>query len=94
MRTRLLTAIAIIGFLSCAGCAGDEFKEPLGYSVRQAVTAQKLAAVPSSDTPVVGLDGQYAKNVMENYRKPASNAPAGPTPMQINLDTGSGSSAK
>lgn len=93
MRARLLTAIVIIGFLACSGCAAEEFKEPLGASVRQAVEAQKLAAVPSSDTPVVGLDGQYAKGVMDTYRKPAGNAKAGPTPMQINLDTAKGNSS-
>ncbi|HBE95406.1 MAG TPA: hypothetical protein DDW80_08210 [Desulfovibrio sp.] len=96
MRARLLTAIAIIGFLACSGCAGDEFREPLGASVRQAVEAQKLAAVPSSDTPVTGLDGQYTKNVMENYRKPSAATPAksGSKPLQINMNSGSSSGSK
>jgi hypothetical protein len=97
MRNRLLTAIALIGFLACSGCAADEFKEPLGYSVRQAVEAQKLAAVPSSDTPVVGLDGQYAKKVMENYRKPPESYSSVNKQLQINLGDGgfgSGSNKK
>lgn len=94
MRARMLTAIAIIGFLACSGCAAEEFKEPLGASVRQAVEAQKLAAVPSSDTPVVGLDGHYAKGVMDTYRKPPASTPAkgGSKPLQINMNNNSGNS--
>ncbi|WP_449242261.1 hypothetical protein [Desulfovibrio sp.] len=83
--TRLLTAIAIIGFLACAGCASEEFKEPLGASVRQAVAAQKLAAAPAGDAPVVGLDGVYAKGVMDNYHKPPKSSSETKKTLQLNL---------
>lgn len=83
--TRLLTTIAIIGFLACAGCAADEFKEPLGASVRQAVAAQKLAAAPPSDAPVVGLDGAYAQGVMDNYRKPPKSSSKTQKTLQLNF---------
>jgi hypothetical protein len=79
--TRLLTAIAIIGFLACAGCAADEFKEPLGASVRQAVAAQKLAAAPAGDAPVVGL---------ANYRKPPTSSSETQKTLQLNFGDSGG----
>ncbi len=87
---RLLTAIAIIGFLACAGCAADEFKEPLGASVRQAVAAQKLAAAPAGDAPVVGLDGVYAQGVMDNYRKPPTSSSETQKTLQLNFGDSGG----
>lgn len=68
------TAFALILLAATlAGCA--ETRPPLadtwGLSVRMAVENQKLDPTPPTDRPVAGLDGVFAKNALDAYRKTA-----------------------
>lgn len=71
------TAAAITG----SGCASAPRSQPLadtwGTSARMAVEAQKLDPAPKGDAPVAGLDGVFAKNAMDAYRKSAEPDPTG-----------------
>lgn len=73
-RSALSLAIAAAALTqSLTGCA--ETRPPLadtwGLSVRMAVESQKLDPTPANDRAVTGLDGPYAKNALEIYRKSA-----------------------
>lgn len=78
--------IAIVLFAAAAamastGCARTPRDYPLadtwGMSARMAVEAQKLDPTPKGDAPVAGLDGVFAKNAMDAYRKSAEPDPTG-----------------
>lgn len=95
MLTRILTYVSILGFLALAsGCAVEEFQEPMGFSVRQAMQSQRLVTEPADDTPVEGLDGVKAKGVMDAYRKPPeANSGSGQKESNVlNLQVGGSSS--
>lgn len=97
MLTRILTYMSIIGFLALtAGCATEEFKEPLGFSVRQAIQSQRLVTEPADDTPVEGLDGVKAKGLMDAYHKPPEAQPSdgGKESSVLNLQLGGSSGNK
>ena len=70
-------ALVLLGLLS--GCGLDAARPPLddtwGLSVRMAVENQKLDPTPASDRPVAGLDGVYARNALEAYRKSSEADP-------------------
>lgn len=69
--TALLLATA--GLTLLAGCGFEATPPALdatwGMSVRMAVENQKLDPTPASDRPVAGLDGVFAKNALDGYRK-------------------------
>ena len=69
-------ALAVAGL---SGCGLDAARPPLdatwGLSVRMAVENQKLDPTPASDRPVAGLDGVYAKNAYDAYRKSSEADP-------------------
>ncbi|GEM_PF-994493 len=72
-----LVLSVLLGLL--AGCGLDAARPPLdatwGLSVRMAVENQKLDPTPASDRPVAGLDGVYARNALEAYRKSSEADP-------------------
>ena len=74
-----LFATTFVALSLLAGCGFEPTRPPLdatwGLSVRMAVENQKLDPTPASDRAVVGLDGVYAKNVMDGYRKSAEYDP-------------------
>ncbi|MDD4952818.1 MAG: hypothetical protein PHV85_09740 [Desulfovibrionaceae bacterium] len=73
LRNILLLALTLLS----AACAASEPRQPFGASVRMAVENQKLCPGPADDSPVLGLDGRYGQNVMDNYHnRPAANSPA------------------
>lgn len=74
LNTRILNFIAALWALAMLpGCGLEPTRPALdatwGLSVRMAVENQKLDPTPASDRAVVGLDGVYARNAMEAYRK-------------------------
>ncbi|MBU1040968.1 MAG: hypothetical protein KKF77_07725 [Proteobacteria bacterium] len=74
MNARTLTFIAALSALALlSGCGMEPTRPALdatwGMSVRMAVENQKLDPTPASDRAVVGLDGVYARNALEAYRK-------------------------
>ncbi len=84
MQTRtLLSTTALMAALSAlallAGCGAEAARPPLdatwGLSVRMAVENQKLDPSLGSDRPVTGLDGVFAKNALDGYRKGAEYDP-------------------
>jgi hypothetical protein len=95
----MILRYAIILILLCtalAACA--ETRPPLadtwGVSVRTAVEAQKLNPAPPTDRPMAGLDGAFAKNALDAYRKTAepgqqSGADKG-QPVELMLSTKGG----
>ncbi|MBN2139821.1 MAG: hypothetical protein JW718_02330 [Desulfovibrionaceae bacterium] len=73
LRNILLLALALLS----AACVTSEPKQPFGASVRMAVENQKLCPGPADDSPVLGLDGRYGQNVMDNYHnRPTAGSPA------------------
>ena len=73
-------ALALLGLsVLLGGCGLDAARPPLdatwGLSVRMAVENQKLDPTPASDRPVAGLDGVYAKNAYDAYRKSSEADP-------------------
>lgn len=93
LRTSALVIILLaLGLGACA-----ETKPPLadtwGLSVRMAVENQKLDPTPATDRPVVGLDGVYAKNSLDAYRKssePGAQDAAKGQPVELMLSTKGG----
>lgn len=82
MHARLaIVLFAAAAGLIASGCARAPREYPLadtwGTSVRMAVEAQKLDPAPKGDAPVAGLDGVFAKNAMDAYRKSAEPDPTG-----------------
>lgn len=73
----LLTLLGAACAASLSGCA--ETRPPLaetwGLSVRMAVENQKLDPTPGTDRAVTGLDGVYARNALETYRKSSEPDP-------------------
>jgi hypothetical protein len=69
-----LSALALI-----AGCGLQPQRPALdatwGLSVRMAVENQKLDPTLGGDRPVAGLDGVYARNALEAYRKSSEADP-------------------
>lgn len=78
--------------LLCAALlpACAETRPPLadtwGLSVRMAVENQKLDPTPAGVRPVAGLDGVFAKNAMDAYRKSAEPDPAADKAREKPLD--------
>jgi hypothetical protein len=81
MNARILSITAFSTLALLAGCGAEASRPPLdatwGLSVRMAVENQKLDPTPASDRPVVGLDGVFARNAMEAYRKSSEPDPQG-----------------
>lgn len=81
MYARIAVALFAAAALCSGGCAQSRRELPLaetwGMSARMALEAQKLDPAPKGDNPVVGLDGVFAKNAMEAYRKSAEPDPTG-----------------
>ena len=75
----LAAALSALALLS--GCGLESSRPPLdatwGMSVRMAVENQKLNPAPVDDRAVVGLDGVYAKNALDAYRKSSEADPQG-----------------
>ncbi len=76
MHARIAIALfAAAAAITGSGCARAPREYPLadtwGTSARMAVEAQKLDPTPKGDAPVAGLDGVFAKNAMDAYRKSA-----------------------
>jgi len=75
----LLTAAALTALALLAGCGFEQTRPPLdatwGLSVRMAVENQKLDPTLGGDRPVTGLDGVYAKNALDGYRKSSEYDP-------------------
>ncbi|MDO9632828.1 MAG: hypothetical protein Q7I92_13100 [Humidesulfovibrio sp.] len=81
MNARILSITAFSTLALLAGCGAEASRPPLdatwGLSVRMAVENQKLDSTPASDRPVAGLDGVFARNAMEAYRKSSEPDPQG-----------------
>lgn len=80
MNARTMTLVAALSALALlSGCGLEPPRPPLdatwGLSVRMAVENQKLNPAPASDRAVTGLDGVYAKNALEAYRKSSEADP-------------------
>lgn len=74
MNARTATLFSTLSALALlAGCGMEPTRPALdatwGMSVRMAVENQKLDPTPASDRPVAGLDGVFAKNALDGYRK-------------------------
>ncbi len=73
----LVTTLSALALL--AGCGLEPARPPLdatwGMSVRMAVENQKLDPTLGGDRPVAGLDGVYARNALEAYRKSSEADP-------------------
>lgn len=73
MRTMIIVSL-LAGLLACAGCADlvlvqqQNNTPPFGESVRALNDSTKVNPKPADPVPVVGLDGEYAKTVMERYQ--------------------------
>ena len=71
---KMLIVFTVFGLLVCAGCANvlliqqEESTPAFGESVRSINMASKVNPEPADPVPVVGLDGQYAKTIMERYQ--------------------------
>lgn len=51
-----------------AGCAGQHSGVEFGASTRMAMASQTLHPDAGGDAPVVGLDGKWAAQSMDNYQ--------------------------
>ncbi len=75
MNARIRITLALLamslGAAACAGSSQPPLAETWGMSVRMAIENQKLDPTPKGDRPVTGLDGVFAKNAMDSYRKSA-----------------------
>ncbi|MDP3427847.1 MAG: hypothetical protein Q8S17_10795, partial [Humidesulfovibrio sp.] len=73
--------IALWSLALLSGCGLEPPRPALdatwGLSVRMAVENQKLDPTLASDRAVAGLDGVYAKNALEAYRKSSEADPQG-----------------
>lgn len=89
MRTQSILCIGLFTLLAgAAGCASSQPQQPplaesFGVSVRTALESQKLDPNPKAPAPVLTLDGEYAKMVMDQYRK--GQQPAAAKDGQIGL---------
>ena len=82
MNARTVTLVITLSALALLfGCGLEPSRPALdatwGLSVRMAVENQKLDPTPASDRAVVGLDGVYARNALEAYRKSSEPDPQG-----------------
>ncbi|MHC1700859.1 MAG: hypothetical protein AB9900_07755 [Humidesulfovibrio sp.] len=80
MNARILSTVAALSAaVLLAGCGLDQNRPALdatwGMSVRMAVENQKLDPTLGGDRPVAGLDGVFAKNALEAYRKSSEADP-------------------
>lgn len=75
----LIIAMALTACTLLVGCGKEASRPPLdatwGLSVRMAVENQKLDPTLGGDRPVAGLDGVFAKNALDGYRKGAEYDP-------------------
>jgi hypothetical protein len=92
LRSAMIIVLLALGLGACA-----ETRPPLadtwGLSVRMAVENQKLNPAPPTDRPVVGLDGVYAKNSLDAYRKsaePGAQDASKGQPVELMLSTKGG----
>jgi hypothetical protein len=92
MNTRsLIPAAALAALALLAGCGLEQTRPPLdatwGLSVRMAVENQKLDPTLGGDRPVAGLDGVFAKNALDAYRKSSEVDPQTGRGKEPKLDT-------
>lgn len=86
MTSRIIVAMAAVGAL--AGCSSTALRDDYGDSVEsliQAQTANPATLASPSAAGVTGIDGDYARKVMEEMRKSVGKPSEVQQPIQMIL---------